>query len=157
MDELASEARVLVAVVTRPCDLARAREQGWYRIPLAHAPPSLHAEYLAFYQTAAFGAERWAVRYYAEVREVSVRTRLALLPGEPNHPRAAARYYRFALGPMQALALPITSRRLRRICFIPTTVGQLLHAHDVAELWQPAGTVQGWDTLWGAGVNQHKR
>src|SRR5262245_19488266 len=137
MDDIPSDARVLVAVVTRPSDLARAREERWYRVPLARAPRALHAEFLAFYQTAAFGAERWAVRYMAAVRAVSIATRVALLPDEARHPRAGERYYRFALGPFLALPAPLPSRRLRWITFIPTTAGQLLRAHDVAELWRP--------------------
>ncbi len=155
MDELDPAARVLVAVVTRPCDLAAVREAGWYRIPVARAPAALDAEYLAFYQTAAFGAERWAVRYYATVRAVTLAARAELLPGEPAHPRAAQRYYRFALGALQALAVPVLSRRLRRLAFIPTTAGQLLAARDVCELWHSGriGEV-GWEDLWGAGVNR---
>src|SRR4051812_30990548 len=113
-DDIPLGARVLVAVVTRPRDLAKARQERWYRIPLARAPRALHAEYLAFYQTAAFGDERWAVRYLAAVRSVGVATRAALLPDEIEHPRASARYYRFELGPHQALPAPLPSRRLRR-------------------------------------------
>jgi hypothetical protein len=155
MDEIPLDAQVLVVVVTRPVDLARAREQGWYRIPLARAPRTLAAEWLAFYLTAAFGAERWAVRYIAAVRAVDVATRAALLPQEPAHPRAAARYYRFALGPLRALPAPLPSRRLRRITFIPTSYGQLLRAGDVAELWRaPEAAEGGWDALWGAGVGR---
>ena len=158
MTEIDHAARVLVAVVTRPRDLAAAREQGWYRIPLLRAPRALHAEHLAFYQTAAFSAERWSVRYVAPVLSVSIATRAALLPDEPLHPRAGQRYYRFALGPLQALPFAVPSRRLRRITFIPTTLGELLRARDVAELWRPAeDTVAGWDALWGAGVNQVNR
>ena len=123
MDENDQSARVLVAIVTRPRDLTAARDEGWYRIPLSRAPQALHAEYLAFYQTAVFGAERWAVRYLAEVRAVSIVTRAALLPAEAGHPRAHARYYRFALGPLLTLPAPLPSRRLRRISFIPTTAG----------------------------------
>ena len=141
--------------LTRPRHLAAAREQGWYRIPLPRAPRGLHAEYLAFYQTAAFGAERWAVRYLAEVRSVGVAARALLLPQEASHPRAGQRYYRFALGPLLALPVPLPSRRLRRISFIPTTAGQLLRARDVAELWRPPEDAEdGWDVLWGAGVNR---
>jgi len=157
-DNIPHDARVLVAVVTRPRDLLAVREQGWYRIPLARAPRALHAEYLAFYQTAAFGAERWAVRYIAAVRAVSIATRLALLPDEPQHPRATERYYRFSLGVLQALPFALPSRRLRRITFIPTTAGQLLRAHDVAELWRPLeDAAAGWEGVWGAGVNQITR
>jgi hypothetical protein len=154
MDAIELEARVLVAVITRPLDLRNVREQGWYRIPLKRAPRALAAEYLAFYQTAAFGAERWAVRFLAPVQRVSVATRAELLPEESRHPRAAERYYRFALGPLMALPAPIPSRRLRRLSFIPTTYGQLLRARDVVELWHPLEDRQvGWDVVWGAGVN----
>jgi hypothetical protein len=115
------------------------------------------AEYLAFYQTAAFGAGRWAVRYLAQVRAVEIATRAALLPDEPGHARAAERYYRFALGPLRELPAALPSRRLRRIAFIPTTYGQLLRARDVAELWHPAGeAAAGWDELWGAGLNRRR-
>lgn len=155
MDDISLDARVLIAVVTRPCDLANVRDAGWYRIPLVRAPRALAAEYLAFYQTAAFGGERWSVRYLAAVQAVSLARRAELLPAEAQHPRATERYYRFALGPLTALPTPLPSRRLRRICFIPTTYGQLLRARDVAELWHPredAGA--GWGELWGAGVNQ---
>jgi hypothetical protein len=155
MDDMPPEARVLVAIVSRPRDLAAARDEGWYRVPLARAPRALHAEFLAFYQPAAFGVERWAVRYLASVRSVGITTRAALLPEESGHPRAAERYYRFALGPLQALAAPLPSRRLRRIAFIPTTAGQLLRARDVAELWHPEEELEaGWEQLWGAGVNR---
>jgi hypothetical protein len=157
-DDFASEARVLVAVVTRPRDLVAARDEGWYRVPLARAPRALHAEYLAFYQTAAFGSERWAVRYLAAVRAVSIATRRALLPAEARHPRADERYYRFALGPLEPLPVAVPSRRLRRITFIPTTLGQLLRAGDVGALWRPEeDATSGWDALSGAGVNARSR
>ncbi len=155
MDDITPTARVLVAIVTRRRDLAAARDEGWYRIPLARAPRALHAEYLAFYQTAAFDTERWVVRYMAEVRAVSIATRAALLPEEASHPRASERYYRFAIGPLLELPVPLPSRRLRRIAFIPTTAGQLLRAHDLNELWHNIDDVSaGWDALWGAGVNR---
>jgi hypothetical protein len=155
LDDIDPAARVLVVVVTRPRDLAAARDEGWYRIPLARAPRALQAEHLAFYQTAAFGDQRWAVRYIAAVRSVGLATRAALLPDEAGHPRAGARYYRFDLGPFVALPAPLPSRRLRRITFIPTTAGQLLRARDVAELWRPHEDEQGgWEELWGAGVNR---
>jgi hypothetical protein len=155
MDEIDQNARVLVAIVTRPRDLTAAREQRWYRIPLSRAPRALHAEYLAFYQTAAFGVERWSVRYMAAVRAVGLTTRATLLPSESGHPRAGERYYRFALGPLLTLPAALPSLRLRRLAFIPTTVGQLLRAGDVAELWRPREDgEQGWEELWGAGVNR---
>jgi hypothetical protein len=146
-------ARVLVAVVTRPQDLRLAREHHWYRIPLAHAPRQLAADYLAFYQTAAFGDERWAVRYYASILRYRIVTRRELLPDEATHPRASERYYRLDLGPLQTLDVPVLAARLRRITFIATTFGQLRRARDVRELWHPQ---EDHDTppddLWGAGL-----
>jgi hypothetical protein len=148
----ADEDRVLVVVVTRPSDLLLAREQSWYRVPVAHAPARLAADHLAFYQTAAFGAERWSIRFYAPVLRYSIATRLELLPDEPRHPRAGERYYRIALGPMAALPMPIPAARLRRVVFIATSFGQLRRATDVRQLWRPPEHGAPDDGLWGAGL-----
>lgn len=152
LDDIPAAAPVLVCVVTRPADLERVRIERWYRIPVGRVRVSLAAGYLAFYQTAAFGAERWAVRYVAAVRAVDLAYRYELIPDEPRHPRAALRYYRFSLGPLLRLPMAIPSRRLRRVTFIPTTFGQLLTANDIVDLWQPAAAPQ-WGDVWGAGVN----
>ncbi len=125
---------VLVAVVTQAADLARA-QAGWYRLPLAHAPPRVGCEVLALYQTGAFGAAARGVRWWAPVRRVSVARRRDLLPDEPRHPRADALYYRFDLGPLTRLARPIPARRLRRVTFIATTWERLNAAEDVGQLW----------------------
>lgn len=145
-------ARVLVAVVTQVRDLELARTAGWYRIPLARAPAQIAADYLAFYQTAAFGPERWAVRYYAPIQAYSLAIRRELLPDEPGHPRANERYYRVALGSLARLALPIPAARLRRIAFIATTFGELRRATDVRELFHPAEDDWPDEGLWGAGL-----
>ncbi len=146
-------ARVLVAVITRPRDLRLAREAHWYRIPLAHLPQQLAAEYVAFYQTAAFGDERWSVRYYAPILRYRLTTRRELLPDEATHPRANERYYCLELGPLAELPLPVPAARLRRITFIATTYGQLRRANDVRELWHPDEDQQlPGDDLWGAGL-----
>ena len=127
---------VLVAVITDPRDLRIAREEGWYRIPVKHAPRRLAAEYLAFYQTRAFGDEKWAVRYYAPIRQYRLVTRLELLPDEPDHPRARDQYYKVDIGPLECLPRPIPSRRLRRITFIMTNLQRLLSAEEINDLWQ---------------------
>ncbi len=132
---------VLVAVITRPADLARAAE-GWYRLPVAHAPPRLGCEALAFYQTGAFGAEGHAVRVWAAVQRVSLARRRELLPDEAGHPRADALYVRFELGPLTPLARPVPARRLRRVTFIATTWARLVAAQDVADLWPKSGPVE---------------
>lgn len=129
------DAPVLVAVITQPRDLAIAREQGWYRIPVKRAPQRVAADYLAFYQTQAFGSEAFAVSYYAPVRRFHVVRRAELLPEEPNHPRANEAYYQIEIGALQRLPRPIPSRRLRRITFIATTLRRLLAAQEINDLW----------------------
>ncbi len=146
--ELDPQAPALVVVVNSPDDLARARDAGWYRIPHARAPQRTAAEYLAFYQTAAFPLEeRWQTRWCAPVRGYFLVTRRELIPEQPNHPRADDLYYKVTLGPLLALPRPIPSRRLRRITFIPTTMGRLCAAHEINDLWIRAGA---HEKLWNA-------
>jgi len=140
----------LVAILPRRADLALARDQGWYRIPLRRAPAGAGAAILAFYLPACFGELRWAVRWAAEVRGIRTCARAELLPEQPRHPRAAELYLRYQLGPLRPLPAPIPSATLRRISFIPTTLGQLLRASDVRELWHPEDTAA--TEIWGAGL-----
>lgn len=127
---------VLVVVLNDAADLDRARQAGWYRIPLARAPRRIAADFLAFYQTAAFPPEeRWSVRWFAPVRGYKLATRRELLPDEPDHPRADQHYYKVTLGALERLPRPVPSRRLRRITFIPTTLDRLLAAAEINDLW----------------------
>lgn len=140
-------APVLVAVMNNRSDFERARDEGWYRIPLKRAPRRIAAEYLAFYLTGAFGDEGCAVNYYAPVRRFQVVPHADLLPNEPDHPRATDMYYKIEIGPLQQLPTPVTSPRLRRVTFIPTTLGRLLAAREVNDLWQRDDVQQ---RLWAA-------
>ncbi|WP_298816654.1 hypothetical protein [Chloroflexus sp.] len=148
MFEPDDEARVLVVIVPRPRDLELARREGWYRLPLAHAPPRLAADYLAFYQPGSFGAERWRVQRYAAVIRYRIALRRELLPDEPRHPRANERYYRIDVGPLRELDRPVPAARLRRITFIATTFGRLQQALDVTDLFIPPPPPD----VWGSGL-----
>jgi len=128
------EARVLVCLVNRPCDLEIARWDHWYRIPVKHAPREYLADYLAFYLTEKFGDEKWAVHEYAVVRGHELVRRLDLFPDQPEHPRAQDLYYKIQLGPLQRLPRPIPSLNWRRITFIQTTGDRLMHALEIGEL-----------------------
>ena len=55
------EALILVAVLNDPRDMEIVRLLGWYRIPLRTAPKVVAVDYIAFYQTSAFGEERWRI------------------------------------------------------------------------------------------------
>ncbi len=126
--------RVLVCLMNNPRDLEIARWDHWYRIPVRHAPADYLADILAFYLTAAFGDEKWAIHEYARVRGHELVRRVDLFPDQPDHPRANDLYYKMQLGPLQRLSRPIPSLRWRRITFLQTTGDRFLNALDVGEL-----------------------
>ena len=129
---------VLVAILNRPRDLEIARTLGWYRIPLGTAPRTVRVDWLAFYLPAAFNAQRWSVRYLAEVRGIELLTRRELLYLEADHPRAALPYYKLQLGPLLELDPPIPARGWRRFSFLYTTGNRLYTALDLNQLRVPA-------------------
>jgi len=128
-------ATVLVSLVSNPCDMAIVREEHWYRIPLAKAPRrGVNASILAFYQTKAFGDEKWTIRYWAPTLSWEILPRRQLLPGQPDHPRANELYYKVSLGNLRSLPHPIASRNWHRITFIVTHWGRLESAYEINEL-----------------------
>lgn len=137
---------VLVAIVKSPRDLDIVRMLGWYRIPLQTAPKTVRVDWLAFYQTGAFGEERWSVRYVAPVRGHELTTRSDLLRDEPDHPRANEPYYRIQVGHLERLPRPIVSGGWKRFTFLFTTGNRLLHAKTLSDLTVQASTDR--DELW---------
>ena len=130
-----ASALVLVAIITNARDLEIARVLGWYRIPLRRAPKVISVDYLAFYQTAAFGtAERWKVNYAAEVKGHELATRRQLLKDEPDHPRAGEEYYKVMLGSLFNLEHPVEARTWKRLTFLYTTGAHVARAGTVNDL-----------------------
>ncbi len=128
--------RVLVGVLNRPRDFEIARDEGWYRIPERHAPDCItDAAVLAFYFTAPFGAEKWAIHWYAEVRGYELVVRRDLFPQEAQHPRASDRYYKVQIGPLIQREPAIPSLRWRRITFIESTWDRFAAATEVNDLY----------------------
>jgi hypothetical protein len=128
--------RVLVAVMNNRRDFELARDVGWYRIPVKHAPESAtEARVLGFYLTRAFDEDRWSVRWYAPVEGHELVRRRDLLPDEPDHPRAGDPYYKLQLGPLKELPYPIYSLRWRRITFIETTWDRFITAEEINDLY----------------------
>lgn len=123
MGELPSSASIiLVGVMPAQRDLEIARLLGWYRIPLRRAPKVINVEYIAFYQTGAFGRQqRWQIGYYAEVRGHELTTRVELFKDQADHPRAREEYYKLQLGPLCPLSRPIPAAGWKRITFFYTT------------------------------------
>lgn len=130
---------VLVAVINCPIDLELARSQHWYRIPIAQAEKLKQCGYwspqgLAFYQTKVFGADAYAVNYYAHVHRIHEVYRWELFPEQPRDAKSEQRYCKLELSPLQKLPQPIVSQRLRRIAFIATTWAQFRTASAIEEL-----------------------
>lgn len=128
-------ALILVAIMPSPQDMEIARLLGWYRIPLRRAPKVVDVDYLAFYQTAAYGEEnRWQIQYTAEVRGHELTTRAELLHGEADHPRAHEEYYKIVLGPLTRLPEPIYAGDWKRVTFFYTTGEYLRVARRLEDL-----------------------
>lgn len=145
--------RVLVVLVNNQRDWDIVQAQGWYRIPVKRAPRQIGADLLAFYFSKVFAEMAWSVRYVAPVLRFELARRRDLLPDETSHPRAEDWYYRIVLGPLEPLPRPIPSRRLRRLTFLPTTLGRLLSAEEINDLWirEPLEE-RVWRALKGAGL-----
>ncbi len=129
------EDRVLVVYVPTPSDFEILQREHWYRIPVRHAPKGLYAEYYAFYFGRRFGAQKWAIHYYARRLGHELARRRELLPHEPDHPRADELYYKVQLGPLQKLKRPIPSLRWRRIVFLHTTWDRFQDATEINDLF----------------------
>jgi hypothetical protein len=124
----------LVVLLNQPRDLEIARMLGWYRIPLRSAPKVIAVDYLAFYQTAAFGADRWRIQYIAPVQGYELTTRAELLRDELDHPHARHEYYKVQLGPFITLPRPIQAGDWKRLTFLYTTGEYLMQAKTVNDL-----------------------
>lgn len=125
---------VLVSVMNDPRDLEIARVLGWYRIPLRSAPKVVAVDYLAFYQTSRFGAEKWRIQYVAPVLGHELTTRAELLKDESDHPHANQEYFKIQIGPLERLNSPVMAEKWRRITFFYTLGEYLLHAQTISNL-----------------------
>lgn len=145
--EITPSSLILVAVMNRPRDLEIARLLGWYRIPLRRAPKVIAVDFLAFYLTGAFDAERWSIPYAAAVQGHELTTRGDLLKDELDHPRRSEEYYKIQIGPLFNLPHAIRAGNWRRVTFLYTTGDYLLRAQNVNDLVVDADERQ---TLWQA-------
>jgi hypothetical protein len=127
--------RVLVAVMNNLEDWKRVQDEGWYRIPVKHAPePVPHIDWIGFFFTKAFGEDKWAIHYYAKVLGHELVTRRDLVPSELEHKRAEQWYYKVELGPLHHKIPPIVADKRRRITFIFTTGDRFEAAEEVGDL-----------------------
>lgn len=135
---MSKRGEVLVAIVNKKLDFAILREQLWYRIPVSSVEKWIKErwspKWLAFYQTMAFGTEKHAINYFAEVLDIREVCRWQLFPDEPHDEKSNRRYYQVFVKSIQTLPKPIYSRRYRRIIFIPTTWEKFITASEINDL-----------------------
>jgi hypothetical protein len=127
--------RILVCVLNRRRDFEQVRDGRWYRIPQAEMSDGVHAEFLAFFFSRAFGDLNGAIHCYAAVTGVELAYRDWLLPDEAAHPRADSVYYRVGLGPLQRKHPPVANVEKRPIAFIRTTWERFETARVVGDLY----------------------
>ena len=120
--------------MNNPRDFEIARLLGWYRIPLRSSPKVIAVDYLAFYQTSAFGERQARIEYIAPVKGYELTTRAELLRDEANHPHAHQEYYKIQLGSLIALTKPIVADRWKRITFFYTTGEHFASASTINDL-----------------------
>lgn len=130
----------LIALMNNKRDFGIAREQHWYRIPVKtkQVPKSVidgTLKHIAFYHTQEFGRDAHCIRWYAEVKHITIVKRKELLPELPNDPKADDDYYKIQFGELRARSEPIFSRRPRRILFIPTTSWHFQQANEINDVF----------------------
>lgn len=125
---------ILVCLIPSPRDMEIARLLGWYRIPLRSAPKVVSVDYLAFYQTSAFGARGGRIEFIVTVRGHELASRAELLRDEADHPRAHEEYYKIQLGALEKLPNPILAKKWKRLTFLYTTGEYLLQAETLNDL-----------------------
>jgi hypothetical protein len=132
------EDRVLVGVINRLRDLEKAQSEHWYRVPQGQALKGIHAEYIAFFLSGAFGEQNGGIHYYARRTGIELARRRDLLPEEARHPRADKLYYKLQLGELHPKVPPILNQPPRRFAFIYTTWDRFEEARVITDLYSEA-------------------
>ena len=136
---------LLVALLKSKADFVILQNQGWYRIPVDHAPKRWPPRWVAFYQPKAFKEEAFQIRRYGEVASIQVKARRELFPNEFESARSDQRYYQITFKSLETLDQPITSLRGRRLVFVPTTWDKFRLAEQINDLFDDSPLE---DLLW---------
>src|SRR6185503_13262222 len=125
---------------------------------LKTAPKLVAVDWLAFYQTAKFGEDKWAINYVAPVKGHELATRAELLRTQADHPRAKELYYKIQIGPLERLPRSIPSRKWRRLTFLYTTGEKLLAAEELNDLIVVSAERERlWKALYERGLQAEKQ
>ncbi len=146
---------LIVSIINNQLDFNLLHDQLWYRIPVSSADKWLKnswpPQWLAFYQTKLFGAEKYAINYYGQVAEIRRQYRWELFPEQPHDAKSQRLYYQIFLKSIKRLPQPIVSHRRRRLIFIPTIWQKFIQAEEINDLYNDSPLE---DLLWSA-LKQH--
>jgi len=130
----------LVALMNNSLDFQIAKVQNWYRIPCSTkmVPKSVinkTLKHIAFYHTKVFKDDSYCIRWYSEVKNITIVTRKILLPNIQNDPKADDDYFKIEFNPLCELSEPIISNRPRRMLFILTTLWHFQNSRNINDLF----------------------
>ncbi|MBI4064616.1 MAG: DUF559 domain-containing protein [Elusimicrobia bacterium] len=136
---------VLIGVVKTRRDLEMILRERAYRMPV-EAAPKRAPRYIAFYQPSSVKEKGGlikvhpagfdgTIRYWAPIKEKTKLPRVAIVPDEPDHPKAQESYWLIKLGPIRKLPRPIANKRRMRVVFGFTTLQKLKNSREVKDLF----------------------
>jgi very-short-patch-repair endonuclease len=127
---------MLLVIFKYKYSLTYLQDEGWYHIPVDHAPRSFKtANWLCFYQGKAFGNEAYRVQYYGEIEDYEVVPYRELFPNRFDSQKSDWPYYKVRLKELKRLPEPILSFRPRRLSFVPTTWAKFETATQINDLF----------------------
>ncbi len=129
-------ADTIVCWLKTKSDLAILLTEGWYRIPVStKLDKLLKVGNLAFYQSHNFGKESLIIKHYGKIRDIKIKKREQLFPGEKRNPKTGKLYYKIRMMDMNILDMPIYSKRARHVIFLETTLKKLNTAKEINDLY----------------------
>jgi very-short-patch-repair endonuclease len=137
---------MLLAIFKYKYSLTKLKDEGWYHIPVSHAPKSFKsAKWLCFYQGKAFAPEAYRVQYYGEIDNYQIVPYRELFPNRFESKKSDWLYYKVFLKEVKRRPEPILSFRPRRLSFVPTTLERFESATQINDLFNDSPLE---DLLW---------
>lgn len=134
-NESSQRGEMLLAVFKYKYSLTILQEEGWYHIPVDHAPKSWPPKWMCFYQGKAFEKEAYRVEYYGELESYETVPYRELFPNRIESEKSNWLYYRVRLKELKQLPQTIPSFRPRRLSFVPTTWAKFESAEQINDLF----------------------
>lgn len=128
----------LVVLMNNQKDFEIAKKEGWYRIPVRHAPTLVKqnkVKFIAFYFTKVFAKDRYSIKWFAEVKSIDQVRRIDLFPNEAENSKSKKQYYKVSFNTPKVLYRPIVSMRPRRLLFVPTASYKLFNAVEFNDIF----------------------